>query len=161
VNEKERTVVLGALLRRIGNFDMSTFNGRLVLQKTVYLFQLFGLYLGYKFSWYIHGPYSPDLTRDAFRLQLIYRDIPRMAFSDERIERGVGNFLVFLGGRKSDANWLEQLACTHFLKALDPKADRETIIEKVTEHEYHFSKEQCRKAWDYLVENDLITGREN
>jgi hypothetical protein len=51
------------------NLDLSEFDHRLVLQKTVYLLQAAGIDLGYNFGWYIRGPYSPGLTRDAFALQ--------------------------------------------------------------------------------------------
>ena len=46
--------------------DVSTFNDRLILQKTVYLLQSAGLHIGYRFRWYLRGPYSPDMTAGAF-----------------------------------------------------------------------------------------------
>src|SRR5207253_2671703 len=59
-----RKPIAEALLRYLNVFDSSSFTGRLIIQKTVYLLQVFGFALGYRFSWYIYGPYSPDLTRD-------------------------------------------------------------------------------------------------
>ena len=41
---------------------------RLKLQKTIYLLQIYGLKLGYGFSWYKYGPYSQDLVQDAYRV---------------------------------------------------------------------------------------------
>jgi uncharacterized protein YwgA len=156
MKEKERVFFLGLILRRIARFDIGTFEGRLVLQKTVYLLQSLGFYLGYKFSWYIHGPYSPDLTKDAFKLKPIYKKIPRVKFVDREIEANLAVFKKFVGTKKDDANWLEQLACTHFLKALFPKADKQTIVNRVLSHESHFTKEQCLQAWNYLVKEGLI-----
>jgi uncharacterized protein YwgA len=156
MEDMERALALGAVLKRIGNFDLSTFEGRLVLQKTVYLLQCFGLYFGYKFSWYVHGPYSPDLTRDAFKIQPIYRKIPRAKFAKARTEERFRDFLRFIGDKKNDADWLEQLACTHFLRVLNPTASRRQIIRVVLNHEPHFTKMQCQRAWDYLVKNGLI-----
>jgi uncharacterized protein YwgA len=46
--------------------DLSAFNQRLVLQKTVYLLQASGLDLGYFFSWYLRGPYCSSLAADLF-----------------------------------------------------------------------------------------------
>jgi uncharacterized protein YwgA len=43
-----------------------TFGDRLILQKAVYLLQSAGIQLGYRFRWYLKGPYSPDLTMGAF-----------------------------------------------------------------------------------------------
>lgn len=156
MEEGKKAITLGIILKRIGNLNISTFEGRLVLQKTIYLLQSFGFYLGYKFSWYIHGPYSPDLTRDAFRLQPIYAEVPTIRFSDQKIEKCLKDFRKFIGDKESDADWLEQLACTHFLKALNPKADRDTIVQAVLDHETHFERKACEEAWDYLTQQHLI-----
>lgn len=48
--------------------DTDTLEGRVSLQKAIYLAQAAGLPLGYRYSWYIKGPYSPDLTRDYFAM---------------------------------------------------------------------------------------------
>lgn len=48
--------------------DISTLADRKRVQKAVYLGQAAGADLGYGFSWYILGPYSPSLTRDYFEL---------------------------------------------------------------------------------------------
>src|SRR5947207_10603765 len=45
---------------------LDNFPDRLVLQKAIYLAQAAGVQLGYQFHWYLKGPYSPGLTRDAF-----------------------------------------------------------------------------------------------
>jgi len=45
---------------------VSTFDDRLILQKAVYLLQAAGIQLGYRFRWYLKGPYSPDMTAGAF-----------------------------------------------------------------------------------------------
>ena len=156
MREGERAIRLGIILKRIGNLNISTFKGRLVLQKTIYLLQSFGFYFGYKFSWYIHGPYSPDLTRDAFRLQPIYAEVPEVKFSDPKIEKCLNEFKRFIGGKENDADWLEQLACAHFLKALNPKADRDTIVKAVLDHEHHFRRKECEEAWDYLRQQNLV-----
>ena len=49
--------------------SLSTFDDRLVLQKKIYLAQAARVDLGYMFRWYLRGPYSPELTRDAFALK--------------------------------------------------------------------------------------------
>jgi len=45
---------------------MDSFGDRLILQKAVYLAQQAGIPLGYHFCWYLRGPYSRDLTADAY-----------------------------------------------------------------------------------------------
>lgn len=48
--------------------DVSTFDHRLVLQKAVCVLQYAGVHLGYRFRWYLRGPYSTEVTSDAFWL---------------------------------------------------------------------------------------------
>jgi len=55
---------------------LNDFDSRLILQKTIYLAQtIFGIDLGYSFGWYIYGPYSPDLTYEAFRYPEVFDSI--------------------------------------------------------------------------------------
>lgn len=48
---------------------LDAFDDRMVLQKTIYLCQQAGVHLGYRYNWYRRGPYSPELTKDAFELK--------------------------------------------------------------------------------------------
>src|SRR5689334_9264229 len=48
--------------------DTGSLEDRVKLQKAVYLAQAAGLSLGYRYSWYVRGPYSTDLTKDYFAL---------------------------------------------------------------------------------------------
>jgi len=49
-------------------FQINTFEDRLILQKAVYIAQSAGVNLGYYYQWYLHGPYSPSLTRDEYAI---------------------------------------------------------------------------------------------
>lgn len=131
---------------------MDAFEDRLVLQKRIYLLQAFGIFLGYKFVWYIHGPYSPELTRNGYNLVPIFKKIPKIDFANKKVKKRFNQYIDFLGDRHSNADWLEQLSCTHFLKALHPEASREKIIQLVLDHEEHFTRKQCENAYDYFVE---------
>src|ERR1051326_3215963 len=48
--------------------NIETVDDRKRVQKAVYLGQLSGVDLGYRFGWYLMGPYSPALTRDYYTL---------------------------------------------------------------------------------------------
>ena len=85
MNEKMKKLILGRILKRTGNFNpnsyATSFDQRLIFQKTIYLLQAFGLYLGYVFSWYIRGPYSSELARKGYDLTRIYHTAPKVRFS--------------------------------------------------------------------------------
>lgn len=50
--------------------DVSTLDARKAVQKTVYLCQRAGVDLGYRFGWYLLGPYSADLASDYYALDI-------------------------------------------------------------------------------------------
>ena len=143
---------LGGLVKRIGNYDrMETFSGRLKLQKTIYLMEhAFDLNIGYNFSWYVRGPYSPQLAEDGFGLKEVYDTIPVARFKENDAEIRFREFLSFLGGKKDDADWLEIVASIHFLKTVYPNASKEWILQKVKDKQHYFTLDQCATAWDYL-----------
>ncbi len=56
-----------ACIREVGKKPkVNSFEDKLVIQKTVCLLELMGFKLGYSFSLYVRGPYSPDLTSDLY-----------------------------------------------------------------------------------------------
>lgn len=72
----ERQIGLALTLKELGvSSDVSGFNSRLILQKTVYLLEEAGIRLGYSFNWYLRGPYSPGLTRDLYDLNASSEDV--------------------------------------------------------------------------------------
>lgn len=147
---------LGLVLRNLDNFDMTTFHGRLILQKTVYLMQAFGIYLGYEFGWYLHGPYCTTLTRHGFELRNVYRHVPRGSFDAKTIRNRFSSFLTFMEDKKSDADRLEILASIHFLKKLYPRMHKSNILKKVQDKQQHFTKAQCTDAWSELRKAGLV-----
>ena len=57
-----------ACLKELGvTPNLSDFQSKLVIQKTVFLLELKKIDLGFNYSMYAHGPYSPDLTKQLYR----------------------------------------------------------------------------------------------
>lgn len=44
------------------------------LQKLIYLIQVVGINLGYKYYWHVFGPYSPWLTQDLIGLEEVIKE---------------------------------------------------------------------------------------
>lgn len=61
-------IATAVAIRDLNCFSLETINDRILLQKKIYLAQDIGLPLGYGYSWYIHGPYSTDLTAVAYQI---------------------------------------------------------------------------------------------
>ena len=155
-NINPEAVNLGLVLRNLDNFDMSTFEGRLTLQKTVYLMQAFGIYLGHNFSWYIRGPYSSHLTSVGFTLEKIYHKIPIAGHFEKNTQKKFDVFIEFMSDKKDDPDRLEILASIHFLKKLHPEMTKSEIIDIVKNKQKYFKKKQCEKSWQELEEWEMI-----
>src|SRR5437870_2018728 len=132
MSEGSSVMSLGGILRRIGNFSPEAFSHdfdqRLIVQKTIYLLQAFGLYLGYPFSWYIRGPYSSLLSSDAYALAKVYDKAHTLRFENLESEKRFQYFMNFLGDRLTDSDWLERLASIHFLRHVHPRKSKDEII---------------------------------
>ena len=151
----EEALTLGLILKNLDNFDMSTFHGRLTLQKTVYLLQSFDIYIGHSFSWYLRGPYSSHLASVGFQLQEVYDKIPQGKF-EKGIQKRFEKFLNFMEDKKNDPDRLEILASIHFLKKIYPNMSKSDILEKVKNKQKYFTKKQCEEAWTELKNLELI-----
>lgn len=160
MSKKESILILGGLLRRIDNFfpDIfeKSFDSRLIFQKTIYLLQAFGLYLGYRFSWYIRGPYSPALARKGYELVKKIAESPDVRFVKDSAENRFRDFFDFLGEKKYDADWMETLASIHFLKHTYPKRTQKEIMKKVLRKQPYLTVDQCVEAWEYLEKHGLL-----
>ena len=148
---------LGFILNQIQdyNFSMDTFEDRLKLQKTLYLLQSFGIYLGYDFSWYLRGPYCTSLTINAFALEDIYDDIPlvpKVKFKDSDKQKLFTNFLKLVKGKNVDE--LEIMASLHYLKQI--RNDDVEIKKKVENKQERFSVDQIDDMWSELKKWKLV-----
>lgn len=97
---------------------MSTFRGRLILQKTVYLMQSMGIFLGYRFNWYVYGPYSPELPRHGFELAQRFQEVEPYEFHRESHRKSFDRLIDFLGDNRRNPIWLEAVASIHFQRRL-------------------------------------------
>lgn len=52
---------------RGSSLNMTDYRDRLIVQKMAYMLKLITKTIDYQFTWYVRGPYSPMLTREAFR----------------------------------------------------------------------------------------------
>lgn len=151
------TYDLGVLVRDIGNFDMSTFNGRLIFQKTMQLLQSFGLDFGYHYSWYLRGPYCPSLAKDGFELKEVIQDIPAyvVEFADGKNQARYEEFKKFLSDKKVDHNKLEIASSICFLYK-EEHLDKETVLRLTEGKRSHFTKQDCVDIWNELENYGVV-----
>lgn len=157
---------LGGLLKRGAAFDLGTFQGRLVFQKTVYIWKSFGVPIGYPFNWYVRGPYSPALTSAGFQIKDGMDRLPPVRFVDPKAEKAFEEALQFVSPHRTDARWLEVVASIHFLVGLKPRPKREEIFQMIaTKMRVHprLGRAEFDRAWSDLAQSragrelDLVT----
>ena|SRR5436309_2788082 len=159
---------LGSCIKELlGGLSIVTLSERKRLQKTIYLLQEFGVDLGYRFGWYISGPYSSELANDAFMLAAInqvegnsggnVRQLDQLA--SERMKA----LKTFLGSDINSPETLELLASLHFLqtKAFTQDRSKEGIIKTLRERKPQFTELMIENAWARLAESGLAKGSGN
>lgn len=113
------------------------------LQKAVYLGQLSGVDLGYRFSWYVMGPYSPPLTRDYYELsdELDTDDEP---LGDAALRPEIAKRLATIrpllevpsGLEIPQEDWLELVASYDFLRRVSGYSHKKAV-EVLNEQKAH------------------------
>lgn len=148
------------------SLDLRTFDERLIVQKTVYLAQAAGVDRGYSFRWYLRGPYSPELTRDAFSLHADLEagldESSGWVLDDNTLKRltQIGR-LMPIGDTPAKARELELLASVHFLvkHRQVANADAGELVALLKRYEKDFSESEVARALAQLYENQLLSSR--
>jgi hypothetical protein len=155
-----RQIALKLVLKELGaQATLKTFDDRLILQKTVYLVQQFGIPLGYSFSWYLRGPYSRDLTADAFAE--FDNPLPDGWCLDEgqiaTLNR-VKPLIDDIRSRPDAARELEKLASVLFVIKTNQGSvdDVDGIASRMKAAGKDFSNEDVRNAIDLLREREFL-----
>jgi len=123
------------------SLDLDSFESRLLLQKRMYLAQWLGLNLNLRYGWYIHGPYSTDLSHMAYRLQKISQDskiqdlLPNLSKDEKKkVSEAKRLFAVVDKLGKNVDYWYELVASLIFLKESNyPKPSNNKEVASVLE----------------------------
>lgn len=156
----------------LGKLELNTFSKRLDLQKKIYLFQLTGLDLRYRYNWYLHGPYCPSLTQDVFLLREEiasneddYEKYELSNTAKKKIKKAKAIWKGPSGVSVEHGMWVELLASLHYLKHIaywpGNNVTKKKIFKKLVEAKPQFSEKRglIQKAWDRLIELRLINNK--
>jgi len=142
---------LFACLRALGiDPKMETFGERKKVQKLVYLLdKIFGVNFEFPYNWYLHGPYSPVVTKIVYDViegrQQVDLDIEPL--STEELKK-IGKMKLFLGNGINSNDNLELLASLHFLARHAEKSGLtlKDAIEFLKRKKPYFTDEEIEKA---------------
>jgi len=154
-----RQRLLLAIFDRLKNFSMQTLRERIVVQKTMYFTQQLGAYLGYNYSWYVYGPYSPSLAKDAFAVWSVGKSETVSAADAAHLGGVLEQVEKFLGKRSKHAVWLETLGSLHMLSKLYPSESVRQLVARVLKKAPYFASAECEEAWSHLIAYGLVDDR--
>lgn len=167
----DNIIDLKLTIDQLGGFDMESFGGRIAIQKKIYLLQLSGLDLGYRFNWYIRGPYSPGLADTAFdiwnNLDVVTDITNDYTLTDTAIKK-IDKIKPLLESpcpsNMEEYGWLELLASLHYICHIaflpdEEKKDKEKLCGKLKELKPNYSMEEIHEAWDCLNKFGLIDNK--
>jgi uncharacterized protein YwgA len=135
------------------------------MQKAIYLAQAKGVNLGYYYHWYLHGPYSPSLTRDEFAISMDIAtglDESKGWKLDDASSQQLKKLQGIFTEPKRDvlAKKLELLASVHFL--IDRKQvsgiDTKQITETLKRFKKDFREGDVKKALGEMKTYGLLQG---
>ena len=143
---------------------MDSFDQRLALQKTIYLVQQIGVPLGYHFSWYLRGPYSSELTSDAFAN--LDSEAPESWNLSESLHAklsAVKPFIDKIKKKRDSVRELEKLASVLFVIKTGQATAKETdkITSRMKAAGKGFSQEEVDNAVQNLRENGFLPETED
>jgi uncharacterized protein YwgA len=147
-----------AFLNALGLSDkMSSFTGRKRIQKSIYLLHQLGANLPFNYTWYVHGPYSPDLTRTLFNPQ---QDTTARELSKNELEI-VNIARNFLAGDFYSADSLELIVSLVYLIKNGPREgldNKQKIVDYLHSKKPQFPVPRIESAWMKIEESGLWKG---
>ena len=161
----KRRILLKLILDDIslGELSLDKFSQRLELQKKIYLIQLTSMNLGYRYNWYLRGPYAPSVTEDAFLLkediksnEEDYKEYHLSDSAKEKVEKAKQIWALESEESIGAVEWVELLASLHYLKHIAywpiKPVTKEHIFDKIekTKPAFEGRHDLMQKAWDRL-----------
>jgi len=142
---------LFACLKMVGiNPKMETFSERKRVQKMVYLLdKVFHLNFGFSYNWYLHGPYSPELTKLIFDvIEKEREDIAKPVNLSAEDRAKIGRLRLFLCDDIESTDALELLVSLHYILKCSPDSDSkvENAVDFLKSKKPYFSDEEISDA---------------
>lgn len=150
---------IGVIIKDIGGLDLKTYEGRLALQRVVYLLQAFGLGLGYRYLWMVSGPISYRLAEDAFLIRDAMERVPccmPVEFESGEHDGRYGMLKGFLAGRISDPDALDIAVSLCYMRN-EVGVDRDEALRLTGGKRARYADDACRRVCDELEMCGAVT----
>ena len=150
---------LAAITNHWGGMNLGSFAQRLLLQKRIFFVSMLGVSLGFGHSWYIRGPYSPTLTRDAYAVEgaRIKGSIATVTLPDS-LSKKLDDIRNMFGAAWNDPQRMELLASVCYLARTLRTNNADDLSDRLVSRKGQFTKDQATEAFDWLADKGLING---
>jgi uncharacterized protein YwgA len=148
-------------MKALGGYSIDDLEARVYTQKSVYLMQVLGIDLRFRFSWYLRGPFSRSLSQAVYQIdEAVIERAEELSLRPEVIPvtDKVTEIVEQKPGDLTPAQWLELVASIHYLIHIS-KVPRE--IEQVQESLWQkgkvtFAVGHIEQAWHCLDRIGLL-----
>jgi len=164
--EDTRSLGIYLLMRKLGGFRIENLEERVFLQKVIYLLQLLGIDLRFRFGWYLRGPYSKDLASYAFDIKSNineYKRLSEKAQIRDEVLRKLKKLEKVIDNKPEDIEkplWLELISSIHYLKHIASSNPDIVTIENIeislNKAGKRFEESYINAAWNQLQFLGLI-----
>lgn len=123
MSENAKLAAIGAILKELGiELSTSDMDARIKMQKAIYLAQVGGADLGYRFSWYVRGPYCSALADDYYKALALPDIHVYVANADLKGRLAKAKALIDAKPPNAeDVDWLEATASLDYMKRIQKK----------------------------------------
>lgn len=159
------------IMNELNSFSIKKLEDRIFLQKAIYIIQVLGIDLRFRFSWYIYGPYSKELTHAAYDLDNnaeLQKKADKLTIKKEA-KKKIDLLKQLLEKRPHDldkSHWFELLSSIHYIKHISlngcsDEKEIEGILKKQKKKRFDESKfdSYFNEAWQSLKEVNLIDNK--
>lgn len=148
--------IANGLIFKALELNIDSLDNRIIAQKKIFLLQELGVKLGYSYNWYLHGPYSPDLTSYLYdNLEIFYNGFDFNGYAcTEKVNEDI-NKVNELGNnipKEFDrVSWYELLASLLYLYKRDGLRDKK-LFKTLTVYKPQYDEKQCKIAFAKLTD---------
>jgi uncharacterized protein YwgA len=130
-------------------FDKTKYQHRLIMQKLAYVVKIKDNSLSFPFTWYVRGPYSPELTQQEYG----YRGDVKLPITEK--DKMDADFVKNLVGEINDDN-LELFASVYYIMKTRGIRDFIPLFKSINASKPWFEEKEVRKVFDKILTSDIL-----
>ena len=140
---------ISQIFEKLGiEISMSSLDDRIKFQKLIYLLEnVFRIDHSFRFTWYVHGPYSPGLTSVIFGDE---QGESSHVLEKPQTEKQIQQMREFLKNESLSSKNLELLGSLHYILTVANEQEVKKTLRQFLELKPQFSEKDISEAYEKL-----------